>query len=126
MNDRTFPAAAADGHIAARMAPFQRTALMTSLAIAVFTLALMPIASVQWPGIASFLPVYQATTVVSYATVAYLIYGYFRQTRLHALLYLWGGCVYTSAILLVQFFSFPSVFVSDVRLVGGTQTPSWL
>ncbi len=126
MNNRIFPAAATESHIAARMAPFQRTALMTALAIAVFTLALMPIASVKWPSVASFLPVYQATTVVSYATVAYLIYGYFRQTRLHALLYLWGGCVYTSAVLLIQFFSFPSAFVNDVRLVGGTQTPSWL
>ena len=126
MNDRTFPARADSGRIAPRMAPFQRTALMTALAIAVFTMALMPVASSQWPGIASFLPVYQATTIVSYAIVAYLIFGYFMQTRLHALLYLWGGCVYTSAILLVQFFSFPSAFVHDVRLLGGTQTPSWL
>lgn len=108
------------------MAPFQRSALLTALAIAVLTTGLMPVADRTWPAIASFLPVYQATTVVCYGVVAYLILGYFRQVHLHALLYLWGGCVYTASILLVQFFSFPSAFVQDVRLLGGSQTPSWL
>jgi len=124
MSSNTLPAdrAAAAG----QMAPYQRLALAAALLIAIGTVALMPIADSLWPAVPAFLPVYQATTVVCYAIVAYLIYGYFRQTRLHALLYLWGGCVYTSAILLVQFFAFPSAFVPDVRLLGGTQTPSWL
>lgn len=126
MNRRTFTASTDAGHVAAPMSSYQRMALVIALAIAVASVALMPIADTRWPGIPAFLPVYQATTVVCYAVVAYLVYGYFRQTRLHALLYLWGGCVYTSAILLVQFFSFPSAFVPDVRLLGGTQTPSWL
>ena len=126
MNRMTFRTRSGTGQSAPRMAPFQRAALTVALAVAVFTTLLMPYADALWPSIASFLPVYQATTIVCYAVVAYLIQGYFRQTRLHALLYLWGGCVYTSAILLVQFFSFPSAFVPDVRLVGGTQTPSWL
>lgn len=126
MNRRTFSPSMTASYIAARMASYQVTALMTAVVIAIATMALIPIADVRWPNIPMFLPVYQATTIVCYAIVAYLIYGYFRQTRLHALLYLWSGCVYTSAILLVQFFSFPSAFVSDVRLLGGAQTPSWL
>jgi len=124
MHPDILPASA--GHAAGYMAPYQRMALAAALLIAVATVALMPIADSLWPAVPAFLPVYQATTIVCYAIVAYLIYGYFKQTRLHALLYLWSGCVYTSAILLVQFFAFPSAFVPDVRLLGGTQTPSWL
>ena len=110
----------------APLAPFQRQAILASLFIAIVTTALIPVASLHWPHVAAFLPVYQTATISSYAVAAYLIAGYFRQTRLHALLYLWGGCVYTAAILLVQFFSFPSAFVPDIRLLGGSQTPSWL
>ncbi len=108
------------------LAPFQRQALLVALLIAVVTTLLMPQASSLWPAVSAFLPGYQTATISCYAVVAYLIYGYFQQTRQLALLYLWGGCVYTSAILGVQFFSFPSAFVADVRLLGGSQTPSWL
>ena len=108
------------------LAPFQRQALIVALLIALITTALLPDAASQWPAIAAFLPGYQTATISCYAVVAYLLYGYFRQTGLHALLYLFGGCVYTSAILLVQFFAFPGAFVPDTRLLGGTQTPSWL
>lgn len=107
-------------------ARFQRQAIAVSLLIAVFTTALMPGASNQWPAIPAFLPAYQTATISCYAVVAYLLYGYYRQTGHHALLYLFGGCVYTSAILLVQFFAFPSAFVPNMRILGGTQTPSWL
>lgn len=105
---------------------FQRQAFAVSLLIAVVTTALMPGASNQWPAIAAFLPAYQTATISCYAVVAYLLYSYYRQTGHHALLYLFGGCIYTSAILLIQFFAFPSAFVPNTRLLGGTQTPSWL
>lgn len=111
---------------ASALAPFQRQALAVSLLIALFTTALMPGAARHWPAIAAFLPGYQTATISCYAVVAYLLFGYYRQTGQHALLYLFGGCVYTSAILLVQFFAFPGAFVPDIRLLGGTQTPSWL
>lgn len=108
------------------LAPFQRQALVIAFLIAIITTALMPDASDQWPAIAAFLPGYQTATISCYAVVAYLLYGYYRQTGQYALLYLFGGCVYTSAILLVQFFAFPGAFVPEIRLLGGTQTPSWL
>ena len=111
---------------ASALAPFQRQALAVALLIALVTTALMPGAASHWPAIAAFLPGYQTATISCYAVVAYLLYGYYRQTGQHALLYLFGGCVYTSAILLVQFFAFPGAFVPEIRLLGGTQTPSWL
>ena len=111
---------------ASALAPFQRQALAVALLIALVTTALMPNAASHWPAIAAFLPGYQTATISCYAVVAYLLFGYYRQTGQHALLYLFGGCVYTSAILLVQFFAFPGAFVPEIRLLGGTQTPSWL
>lgn len=108
------------------LAPFQRQALSIALLITVITTALMPSAADQWPAIAAFLPGYQTATISCYAVVAYLLYGYYRQTGQYALLYLLGGCVYTSAVLLVQFFAFPGAFVPEIRLLGGAQTPSWL
>ena len=111
---------------ASTLAPFQRQAIAVALLIALITTALLPGAAQHWPAVAAFLPAYQTATISCYAVVAYLLYGYYRQTGQHALLYLFGGCVYTSAILLVQFFAFPGAFVPDIRLLGGAQTPSWL
>lgn len=106
--------------------PFQWQAALTALLIAVLTLVLMPNAAAKWPAIPAFLPSYQSTIIVAYTIAAYLLYGYFRQTRIHAVLYLWGGSVYTALILLAQFLSVPGAFVPGARLLGGEQTTSWL
>lgn len=76
--------------------------------------------------IAAFLPAYQITSILIYMVVACLLYTYFRQTKTLSLLYLLGGCVYTSAILCAQFLSFYAAFVPNARLLGGTQTGIWL
>jgi len=106
--------------------PFQVRALWTVIAIALVTCGLMPFAREHWPAIPAFLPAYHTFTIGTYSIAAYLLYGYFRQTGARSLLWLWGGCIYTSIILLVQLFSFPGSIVPDVRLLGGPQTPTWL
>ncbi|MEJ7806186.1 MAG: MASE4 domain-containing protein [Telluria sp.] len=111
---------------AGRLAPFQQHAILAALLIGIVTTAMIPSAKVQWPNVAAFLPAYQTATISCYGVVAYLIFGYFRQTRLRALLYLWSGCLYTAAMLLMQFLSFPSAFVPAIRLLGGSQTTIWL
>jgi len=108
------------------LAPFQRQALLVALCIAIITTFLFPRASLPWPNIAAFLPAYQTATISCYAVVAYLIYGYYRQTQQQALLYLWAGCVYTAAVLLIQFLCFPSAFIPNARILGGAQTSIWL
>jgi PAS domain S-box-containing protein len=123
---RTVSQAHTSARPASRLAPFQRHTLFVSLLIALLTTVLMPFAADHWPHVPAFLPGYQTATIGTYAVVAYLIYGYFRQTRIRALLFLWGGCVYTAAIMLAQFFAFPGAFVPEIRLLGGSQTPSWL
>jgi signal transduction histidine kinase/CheY-like chemotaxis protein len=109
-----------------RLLPFQRQALLVSLAVAVLTALLMPIADTKWPAFPAFLPSYQTAIIGAYSVAAYLLYGYFKQMGIHAVLYLWGGSVYTAAILLAQFLSMPGAFVPGVRLLGGGQTTSWL
>jgi signal transduction histidine kinase/CheY-like chemotaxis protein len=108
------------------LAPFQVRALWTVIAIALVTCGLMPFAAEQWPAIPAFLPAYHTFTIGTYCVAAYLLYGYFRQTGARSLLWLWGGCLFTSSMLLVQLLSFPGSLVPDVRLLGGPQTPTWL
>jgi len=106
--------------------PFQRHALFLAVAIGLATLLLMPSAADKWPAIPAFLPAYQASIIGAYTVAAYLLFGYFMQTRIHAVLYLWGGSVYTALILAAQFLSMPGAFVPGERLLGGAQTTSWL
>lgn len=124
---RTSSSAVTETLLAPRnLAPFQLRALWTVIAIALLTCGLMPVASEQWPAIPAFLPAYHTFTVGTYCIAAYLLYGYFRQTGARSLLWLWGGCIYTSIMLVVQLLAFPGSLVAGVRLLGGTQTPTWL
>jgi signal transduction histidine kinase len=106
--------------------PHHRRGLLASGVILLITLALMPIAGQQWPRIPAFLPAYQTAIIAAYAIAAYLIYTLYRETKAVSLLYLWGGCSYTAAILVAQFLSFQSAFVQDAALIGSKQTTIWL
>ncbi len=115
-----------DKHALPTLAPFQRQALLTALAIGIATGCLMPFAAHKWPNIPVFVPAYQTALIGAYLVAAYLIHGYFRQTRIRAMLWLWGGCVYTAGVLVAQFLSLPNAFVAGTRLLGGDQTTIWL
>ncbi|CAN7511236.1 MASE4 domain-containing protein [Massilia sp. LjRoot122] len=108
------------------LAPFQRQALLAALAIGIVTACLMPFAAHKWPNVPAFVPSYQTALIGAYLVAAYLIHGYFKQTRLRAMLWLWGGCIYTAGVLVAQFLSLPNAFVADTRLLGGAQTTIWL
>gem|GEM_PF-1826059 len=90
------------------------------------TALLFPIADRIWPVIPAFVPGYQTAIILCYAVSAYLIYSHYCVARSTALLYLGAGCFFTSVVLLVQFLSFPGMFVDKVSLVGGPQTTIWL
>jgi signal transduction histidine kinase len=109
-----------------RVAPFQAGALAVSLLVTFATLLLMPIASHKWPNVPVFVPAYQAILIGTYLLASYLIYGYFLQTRIRSLLWLWSGCVYTAVVLLAQLLSLPGAFIAGQRLLGGPQTTIWL
>jgi signal transduction histidine kinase/CheY-like chemotaxis protein len=108
------------------LAPFQREAIAAALVIGIVTACLMPFAAVKWPNVPVFVPSYQTALIGAYLVAAYLIYGYFRQTRIRSMLWLWSGCIYTAGVLVAQFLSLPNAFVADTRLLGGPQTTIWL
>jgi signal transduction histidine kinase/CheY-like chemotaxis protein len=110
----------------AGLAPFQRLALAVGLLVAVTTTLLLPSAALKWPNIPAFFPSYQTALIGAYLIAAYLMFGYFKQVRTRSMLWLWSGSVYTAGVLIAQFLSLPGAFVANVRLLGGSQTTTWL
>lgn len=94
--------------------------------IGLLTAFFAPIAAVKWPLIPAFLPTYQTAVIIAYVITGYLIFAQYQVTRSLALLYLSGGCLYTAAILLAQFLSFPGMFVAQGSIFGESQTTLWL
>src|ERR1700737_2842080 len=117
-----------DGSPATRPAPAGRTnkAILICGVIALFTAFFAPIAGVKWPLIPAFLPAYQTAVIIAYVITGYLIFAQYQVTRSLALLYLSGGCLYTAAILIAQFLSFPGMFMTQGAIFGGAQTTIWL
>ncbi len=109
-----------------RFAPFQIGALAVSALLTLITLLLTPGAAHKWPNVPVFVPAYQSLLIGTYLLASYLVYGYFLQTRIRSLLWLWSGCVYTAGVLVAQFLSLPGAFVAGQRLLGGPQTTIWL
>ena len=109
-----------------RLAPFQAGALTVSALLVFATLLLTPGAAHKWPNVSVFVPAYQSVLIGTYLLASYLVYGYFLQTRIRSLLWLWSGCVYTAGVLVAQFLSLPGAFVPGERLLGGPQTTIWL
>jgi diguanylate cyclase (GGDEF)-like protein len=94
--------------------------------IAFLTASFASTAAGQWPRVLAFLPTYQSIIIFAYVVTGYLIFAQYRVTRSLALLYLSGGCIYTAAILLAQFLTFPGMFLPQGALFGGSQTTIWL
>lgn len=104
----------------------RKIALRICVALGVITLLLLPFAQEKWPKIPAFLAIYQTTVIGTYLITAYQMYGHYKATRSVALLHLSAGCLYTAIVLVLQFFSFPGIFIEDRVLFGGAQTSTWL
>jgi diguanylate cyclase (GGDEF)-like protein len=101
-------------------------ALWACGAIALVTAIFAPAAHTSWPLIPAFLPAYQTTIILAYVITSYLTFAQYRATRASSLLYLSGGCLYTGAILIAQFASFPRLLLPESALLAGPQTTIWL
>jgi diguanylate cyclase len=104
----------------------RKVAFAICISLVFATMFLLPLAQVQWPKIPSFLPIYQTVVIGTYLITAYLMYGHYKATRSEALLHLSAGCLYTAAVLIIQFLSFPGAFIEGRTLLGGAQTTIWL
>jgi diguanylate cyclase (GGDEF)-like protein len=104
----------------------KKRAIFICLAIALITMAFVPMAHEKWPAIPAFLSSYHTLLITSYLISAYIIFGFYQADHSLSLLYLSCGCFYTGAMQLVEFLSFPNLFLTSGSLLGGAQTTIWL
>lgn len=104
----------------------KRRVAFICLAIALITMAFVPMAHEKWPSVPAFLSAYHTMLITAYFISAYIIFGFYQANQSLSLLYLCSGCFYTAAIQVMQFLSFPKLFLSDGALIGGPQTTIWL
>ncbi|MGZ5817645.1 MAG: diguanylate cyclase domain-containing protein [Burkholderiaceae bacterium] len=104
----------------------KKRAIFICLAVALMTMAFVPIAQENWSTIPAFLSAYHTLLITAYFISAYIIFGFYEANHSLALLYLFGGCCYTAVIQVVQFLAFPKLFLENGALIGGSQTTVWL
>ncbi len=104
----------------------KKRAIFICLAMALITMAFVPMAHEKWPSIPAFLSSYHTLLITAYFISAYIIFGFYQANRELALLYLSCGCFYTGAMEVMQFLSFPDLFLANGSLLGGPQTTIWL
>ena len=107
--------------------PVQRlVALLTCIAFAIATAALVPIAAQPMGPMPGFVPAYQTALIVTYGVTTYLFFAQYRRTGSRPLLVLAAGSLFTTLVVFVQLLTFPNVFAPG-RLVGsGPDTTTWL
>lgn len=101
-------------------------ALGVSVLMVIVTIFLLPLANVAWPRIPAFLPTFQTAAAGTCLITACLMYGHYKVTRATVLLHLSAGYFYTASILVIQFLTFPGIFIETGRLLGGDRSTSWL
>ena len=104
----------------------RRLAATIAFLLAIATAAILPFASQRLPMLPAFFPAYQSAVIGTYLITAYLMFGQYQATRAPGLLHLAAGCIYTAVMLVMQLVAYPGAFVDNVRIVGGTQTITWL
>ncbi|MDB5821313.1 MAG: response regulator [Herminiimonas sp.] len=111
-----------------RSSTSQQRAFATAACIAMVlvTALLLRLAQTPWPIIQAFLPMYQTAIIGACLITAFLMYGHYEGTRSLALLHLSASYLYTAAVLLMQFLSFPGAFIKSGQIFGGPQTTIWL
>jgi diguanylate cyclase (GGDEF)-like protein len=103
-------------------ASLKKRAVLICLVMACVTIAFIPIAKDSWPSIPAFLSAYHTVLIIAYFISAYIIYGFYQAEHSLSLLYLCCGCIYTATMQVLQFLSFPDLFLEQGTLFGGTQT----
>jgi hypothetical protein len=100
----------------------KRWALVVSTTLFAAFCALIPFASVPLPRIEAFIPIYASTfAFVCLMTAGFLIFG-FRRSRLHVVLVLASGYLFTSLIVLSQVLVHPGLLSKNGLLGAGPQS----
>jgi signal transduction histidine kinase len=105
----------------------KRLALAVVLAmLVIFFIASGPLARVQLPRVAAFVPAYTMAVVFSDMITAILLFSQFSIFRTRALLVISSGYLFTALMPIPWILMFPGVFVPDGFLIGGLQSRVFL
>jgi diguanylate cyclase len=100
----------------------KKRVIFICLAIALLTMAFVPMAQEKWPSIPAFLSSYHTLLITAYFISAYIIFCFYQADHSLSLLYLSCGCFYTAVIQVMQFMSFPKLFLGHGALIEGSQS----
>src|SRR3954471_15606726 len=103
-----------------------QVAVITSLAAAILTLICLPFAASAGPVIPGFILINQTSLFVAYALGAWVLFRQFRRSGTMSIGLLAAGTLYTAAIIILQFVSFPGVVAGGRLLGNGPETTTWL
>ncbi len=101
------------------------TAIAVLVSILVFATA-VPFATLLWPKVPAFIPVYESAVAVNDLVTAVILYGQYSILRSRALLVLASGYLFTSLMAVVHALTFPGLFSETGLLGAGSQTTAWL
>ncbi|HEX7888175.1 MAG TPA: PAS domain-containing protein [Ramlibacter sp.] len=99
--------------------------IVVALSTGVF-LALAPLAKMQFPPAAWFIPLFQSVLIINDLVTAALLFGQLRLTRAGPALVLASGYVFGAIMATLHLLSFPGVFTATGLLGGGAQTTAYL
>jgi signal transduction histidine kinase len=85
-----------------------------------------PLGRIRTEPVAAFVPAYATAMFVCNSITAILLFVQFSILRSRAILIIASGYLFTALILIPWILAFPGVFASNVGLIGGLQTTSWL
>lgn len=123
------------GYVASSNSPFLSTLIpgrtqwqaaggVILLSLTLF-LAMAPVASVPWPQLPAFLPIYQSALVVVDLITMTLLLGQYAILKSRGLLVLACAYLFSGLMAVAHALSFPGLFAAG-GLLGGGQTTAWL
>jgi len=95
------------------------------LGLVVFA-ATLPFAKIQLPRIDAFVPIYEASLIITDLITAVLLFGQFSILRSRAMLMLACAYTFTGLLIIVHMLSFPGLFADGGLFGAGPQTTAWL
>ena len=101
-------------------------ALVVTIALFVAFCVLTPFTRVPMPRLEALIPIFDATFALMNLGTASLLLVAFRRSRIHAVLCLASGYLFTSLITVAHTLSFPGMLSSSSLLGADPQTSVWL
>ena len=99
--------------------------LIILVSVVIFII-ILPLAKIQLPKIAAFIPFYESALIINDFITAVLLFGKFRFLRSASLFILSCGYLFTSCTEFIHILTFPEIFSKSGLIGAGPQTAAWL